>query len=132
MENTTTIFLWLLPIPAYLLGSIPSGILIARRFAAVDIRKEGSGNIGATNVMRLAGVLPGLLTLAADMLKGALPVILAQILTPAAEPNCALYVSAVALAAVCGHMFPFHSGFRGGKGVATWRPGSAAGYPSAL
>ena len=59
---------------AYLLGSIPWGLILARIFARDDIRLKGSGNIGATNVLREAGVLPGLLTLAADFLKGAIPV----------------------------------------------------------
>lgn len=114
-ELEPAVLVWLLPLSAYILGTIPSGVLIARRFTATDIRTAGSGNVGATNVARLAGVLPGLLTLLADGLKGTAAVALVRWLVPAAE----LSVSLAAVAAVCGHMFPFHSGFRGGKGVAT-------------
>ena len=95
----------------YLCGTIPTGVLLARR-AGVDPREAGSRNVGATNVLRTAGVRLGLLTLLGDALKGALPVAAAWRLDPATAP-------AVALAAVLGHVYPATMGFRGGKGVAT-------------
>lgn len=100
---------------AYLLGSIPWGLVLARAFGNIDIRRQGSGNIGATNVARAAGAGLGLATLIADVLKGALPVCLAQRVDPAE----AAWVAA-ALLAFLGHLFPVFTGFRGGgKGVAT-------------
>jgi glycerol-3-phosphate acyltransferase PlsY len=105
---------------AYLLGSIPWGLMLTRVFAAEDIRLQGSGNIGATNVAREAGVLPGLLTLAGDVIKGALPVYLARTAFGAADGSGDVYLAAVALAAFLGHLFPLYLKFRdGGKGVAT-------------
>lgn len=105
---------------AYLLGAIPSGLILARTFASTDIRRKGSGNIGATNVMREVGVIPGLLTLAADVFKGALPVYLTRWGFVAVEGSGDIYLAAVALAAFIGHCFPVYLKFRdGGKGVAT-------------
>ena len=105
---------------AYLLGSVPWGLILTRFFARNDIRSKGSGNIGATNVAREAGALPGLLTLAGDVIKGALPVYLA---CSTFGPPGGLgdpYLAAVALAAFAGHLFPVYLKFRdGGKGVAT-------------
>ena len=98
---------------AYLLGSIPSGLLLAR-LARVDVRRHGSGNIGATNVARTAGARLGAITLAADALKGAVPVLLARWLS--AEPAVP---AGAAVLTVVGHVFPFALGFAGGKGVAT-------------
>lgn len=105
---------------AYLLGSIPCGLILNRIFTREDIRLKGSGNIGATNVTRQSGVIPGLLTLAGDMLKGAIPVYLALVaFGPAGEP-ADLYLATVALAAFFGHLFPVYLKFGdGGKGVAT-------------
>jgi glycerol-3-phosphate acyltransferase PlsY len=105
----------LLLIAAYLLGSIPFGLLIARRFTALDPRTRGSGNIGATNVARTAGRKAGLLTLLADALKGALPVIVAH----AVFPHRPAIAAGAGLLAVTGHIFPLYLGFKGGKGVAT-------------
>jgi glycerol-3-phosphate acyltransferase PlsY len=105
---------------AYLLGSIPWGLILARIFAPEDIRLKGSGNIGATNVTRQAGVLPGLLTLAGDIIKGAIPVYLALVAFGPAGGSADIYPAAVALAAFSGHLFPVYLKFRdGGKGVAT-------------
>lgn len=99
----------------YLLGSIPFGFLVARAARGVDVRAAGSGNMGATNVARVAGVGPGLLVLLLDASKGALAVLLARALLPGV-----LTVQALAgLAAVVGHVAPVWLGFRGGKGVAT-------------
>ena len=105
---------------AYLLGSIPWGLILSRIFARDDIRLKGSGNIGATNVARETGVIPGLLTLAGDILKGAVPVYLALLAFGPADGSGDVYLSAVALAAFSGHLFPVYLKFRdGGKGVAT-------------
>jgi len=110
----------MLPVFAYLLGSIPWGIVLTRLFTSVDIRHEGSGNIGATNVLRIAGPTLGVLTLVGDMLKGAIPVWLVVVL---AAPNGLwgeIYISLVALAAFSGHLYPVYMRFeKGGKGVAT-------------
>lgn len=105
---------------AYLLGSIPWGLILTRVFASDDIRMKGSGNIGATNVAREAGILPGLLTLVGDVIKGALPVYLARTAFGAADGSGDIYLAAVALAAFLGHLYPLYLKFRdGGKGVAT-------------
>lgn len=102
---------------AYLIGSIPTGVLLTTFFAGQDIRKHGSGNIGATNVARVAGLKLGLLTLALDLLKGAGPVCLAGLFGPG-RPEVSMTLAA--LAAVAGHLYPVYSRFQGGgKGVAT-------------
>lgn len=112
---------WLISIPlAYLLGSIPFGYLLVRIFRHEDIRKTGSGNIGATNVARSGAKGLGILTLILDALKGFLAVIIAQrIAEPYGFPQAYDIAAAAALAAVLGHCFPVWLGFRGGKGVAT-------------
>ncbi|MDQ3262536.1 MAG: glycerol-3-phosphate 1-O-acyltransferase PlsY [Myxococcota bacterium] len=99
----------------YLLGSIPFGVLIARWKAGIDPRSGGSGNIGATNVARVAGKKLGVLTLLLDAGKGALAVGLAVLLFPDQPRLHAL----VGLAAFLGHVFPPWLRFKGGKGVAT-------------
>jgi acyl phosphate:glycerol-3-phosphate acyltransferase len=99
---------------AYLLGAVPFGLLIARLRAGVDLRQVGSGNIGATNVLRAVGKGAAALTLLLDLAKGALAVLVARALGASA-----LGVALVAVAAVLGHVFPVFLGFRGGKGVAT-------------
>ena len=105
---------------AYLLGSIPWGLILARQFGAVDIRQAGSKNIGATNVLRTAGPGLGILTLVGDLSKGALPVWLAVKMSGHPELLNATYVSAVALCAFVGHLYPVFLKFKtGGKGVAT-------------
>jgi len=98
---------------AYVCGSVPSGVFFARR-SGVDIRRSGSGNIGATNVARSAGMRPALLTLLVDVAKGFLPTFAAQILL--ATPWT---VALVGCAAVFGHIFSLFLRFSGGKGVAT-------------
>lgn len=99
---------------AYLVGSVPSGLWVARRIAGWDVRERGSGNIGATNVLREAGVVPGLLTLGLDVGKGAAAVLAARAMASGASiPDLA------GLAAMLGHVFPPWLGFRGGKGAAT-------------
>lgn len=105
---------------AYLLGSVPFGLIIAKKFASVDIRAEGSGNIGATNVRRVAGTAPGFLTFACDFLKGAIPVYIAALLTENKGSCAELYLSVTAIAAFWGHLYPVFLKFKGGgKGVAT-------------
>ena len=99
---------------AYLLGSIPFGVVIARAQGGVDLRRVGSGNIGATNVLRAVGKGAAALTLLADIGKGALSVALGRWLGVAAP-----VLATIALAAVGGHLFPVFARFRGGKGVAT-------------
>ena len=109
-----------LPVFAYLVGSVPWGLVLTKIFSSVDIRQNGSGNIGATNVRRLAGNTLGALTLAGDILKGALPVWLAVNITVPGNPLGDIFVSLVALAAFSGHLYPVYTKFRqGGKGVAT-------------
>jgi acyl phosphate:glycerol-3-phosphate acyltransferase len=99
---------------AYLLGSIASAILICRLFSLSDPRSEGSGNPGATNVMRLHGKKAAILTLAGDVLKGAIPILLAKVMG-----SSELIVALCGLAAFLGHLFPLFFKFKGGKGVAT-------------
>jgi glycerol-3-phosphate acyltransferase PlsY len=105
----------LLLLTCYLLGTIPFGIIFARIFGARDVRKAGSGNIGATNVARVAGPIPGILTLLADVAKGALAVWLAAYSTHSSSE----WMMLAGLAALLGHCFPVWLGFKGGKGVAT-------------
>lgn len=124
-ENPLTYGLWA---AAYLLGSVPWGLVLARVFWKIDIRRQGSGNIGATNAARVGGAGLGLATLAGDLLKGLLPVWLAQRL----EPAEAAWVAA-ALLAFLGHLFPVFTRFRGGgKGVATAIGGFLMLAPGAL
>jgi len=100
---------------AYLIGAIPCGVLLTRFFGGGDIRSAGSGNIGATNVYRVAGKKLGILTLLGDALKGALPVAIAKFGLLLPEWG----IAAVAVAAFLGHCYPIYLGFKGGKGVAT-------------
>ncbi|VAV84176.1 Acyl-phosphate:glycerol-3-phosphate O-acyltransferase PlsY (EC 2.3.1.n3) [hydrothermal vent metagenome] len=99
---------------AYLLGSIPMGLIVVRLCGGVDPRGVGSGNIGATNVGRTSGKKAGIITLIADALKGVIPVGVA-IYLGAGE----FVIAEVGLLAILGHMFSVYLGFRGGKGVAT-------------
>ena len=99
---------------AYVLGSVPWGLVIARTFCGLDPRESGSRNTGATNVARLCGFKWGVVTLLCDVLKGAVPVWLAFRVN--ASP---VFVSIVALACVLGHVFSCFMKFRGGKAVAT-------------
>jgi glycerol-3-phosphate acyltransferase PlsY len=99
----------------YLSGSIPFGVLLTRWFAGKDVRAGGSGNIGATNVARVAGKKLGAIVLVLDALKGAVPVMLAMRELPGAY----LVHAGVGLAAFLGHVFPIWLKLKGGKGVAT-------------
>ena len=106
-------------IAAYLLGSIPFGIMIGRFFGHIDVSKVGSGNIGAANVAREAGVKWGLLTLVLDALKGFMPVALAYHSIGQAVDTTEGLVGIVGMAALLGHQFPIYNRFKGGKGIAT-------------
>lgn len=97
----------------YILGSVPTGYLVGRAFG-VDVRDVGSGNIGTANVLRAAGKWPAVLTLAGDMLKGLVPVVVARLST-----ENEWLIAAVAFAAVVGHCWPVFLRFKGGKAVAT-------------
>ena len=101
-------------VAAYLLGSISFAIVLVRVFRGVDVRHEGSGNAGATNVLRTSGKPLATLTMLLDVGKGTLAVLLMQAVTY--DPH---WLGAAAAAAVLGHVFPVWFGFRGGKGVAT-------------
>lgn len=98
---------------AYLLGSIPTGLLLAKA-SGVNIRETGSGNIGATNVYRTLGRKVGIMTLIGDCLKGLIPVLIAKQL---GLPE--VWIAATGLAAFLGHVYTVFLGFKGGKGVAT-------------
>ena len=106
---------------AYLLGSVPFGYLLVRMFRHEDIRAFGSGNIGATNVMRTGSRGLGAATFVLDVLKGSTSVLLGGVIAAALAPSLALRdaQALAALFAVIGHMFPVWLRFRGGKGVAT-------------
>lgn len=108
----------LLLIAAYLIGSISFAVVVSRVFGMADPRTYGSGNPGATNVLRSGNKLAAALTLAGDAFKGWLAVVLATAIAPAAGLD-ALAVPAAALAAFLGHLFPIFLRFKGGKGVAT-------------
>lgn len=103
----------LLILCGYVLGSVPTGILVGRAYG-VDVRQVGSGNIGTANVLRAAGRGAAIATLAGDMVKGIIPVLIARALS---ESDWVL--AGVGLAAVAGHCWPIFLRFKGGKGVAT-------------
>jgi glycerol-3-phosphate acyltransferase PlsY len=106
-------------IGAYLLASIPFGLVISQRVAKLDITKAGSGNIGAANVSREVGLTWGILTLLADALKGFIPVVLSLYLLGSSTEMQVALGGSVGLVALLGHQFPIYNRFRGGKGVAT-------------
>ncbi len=106
---------------AYLLGSIPTAVWIGKRLHNIDVREHGSGNAGATNVIRVLGWKTGLPVLLIDLAKGWLSSMMPLILH-AAEPGSAMLTNlqiASGLCAIAGHILPIFAGFRGGKGVAT-------------
>ena len=101
-------------VAAYLIGSIPFALILARRYGAADLRLVGSGNLGAANVMRASGVTAGVIVALLDMAKGAASVWIAERLGPGP-----LLPAAAGVAAIVGHVYPIWLRFRGGKGVAT-------------
>lgn len=105
---------------AYLVGSLPFGLLIARVVKGIDIRQHGSGNIGATNVTRVIGAKWGAVCFLLDVLKGGVPVwLFPHLLLAVDDPSRDHWRVAAGLLAIIGHMFPIWLGFQGGKGVAT-------------
>jgi len=117
---------WLLTLLAYLIGSLSFAILLSRLAGMPDPRAGGSGNPGATNMLRLAGKRLAICTLFGDLLKGLLPVLLAASLDMSVQQQ-----AWIGLAAVCGHLYPLYFRFRGGKGVATAAGALLALYPPA-
>ena len=112
----------------YLSGSLASAVIVCRIMKLPDPRREGSGNPGATNVLRLGGKQAAALTLAGDALKGAIPVLLAHLLT-----DSPTVLAGTAVAAFVGHLYPVFFQFKGGKGVATaFGAVAALLYPVAL
>jgi glycerol-3-phosphate acyltransferase PlsY len=105
----------------YLLGSVPTGLILSRLFSKVDPRAKGSKNIGATNVFRTAGKTLGILTLIGDVVKGAAPIWIAIQwgLTDRWGVSADVWIAVVGLSPFLGHVFPIFLGFKGGKGVAT-------------
>ncbi len=101
---------------AYIIGAIPTGLLLSKVFKTKDLRKIGSGNIGATNALRTGNKTFAALTLLGDVAKGAIALSLIKDFMPNITPE--LFYGA-ALAAIIGHIYPFWLGFKGGKGVAT-------------
>lgn len=122
------IFDIVLPALGYLCGSLASAVIVCRAMKLPDPRKQGSGNPGATNVLRFGGKLAAGLTLAGDVLKGVVPVLLAHLISGSPAT-----VASTAVAAVLGHMYPVFFQFKGGKGVATaFGAVAAMVYPVAL
>jgi glycerol-3-phosphate acyltransferase PlsY len=112
---------------AYLIGSVPFAFILARRWGGADLRLLGSGNVGAANVLRTAGLRAGVVVALLDVAKGVASVLLAQRLA-----NGGAAPAAAGLAAVVGHVYPIWLGFRGGKGVATACGAFAMLTPAAL
>ena len=112
MNNTLFIFIL---IAVYLIAAIPTGVVLARLMGSEDVRQKGSGNIGATNVYRVAGKLAGVLTLVGDTLKSFLPLLAYKSwMTPTATQ-----LGVACCVAIIGHCYPIYLKFRGGKGIAT-------------
>ncbi len=112
----------ILIIASYLIGSIPFGVIVGRA-RGVDIRKHGSGNIGASNVLRLLGPGPAAAVFAGDVLKGVIPVVAGRVLLGGglapAQHHADVWLLGIALAAILGHTFSAFLGLRGGRAVAT-------------
>lgn len=113
VANSLTVYA--IPLDAYFLGSIPFGLILAKLFGGRDVRKAGSGNIGATNVARVVGPIAGILTLLLDAAKGAFAVVLAARLTG----ENATWMMVASFFVLLGHCYPVWLKFKGGKGVAT-------------
>lgn len=109
------LFLLLIGVATYLVAAIPTGLVLSRLLGYDDVRHKGSGNIGATNVYRVAGKLPGVLTLLGDILKGLLPLLLIERLLAPTPAQLGL----LGVVAIVAHCYPVYLRFRGGKGVAT-------------
>jgi acyl phosphate:glycerol-3-phosphate acyltransferase len=116
MPTSSVTILLIVVLGAYLLGSIPFGLIFAKLFAGKDIREHGSGNIGAANVSRVVGPAAGIATLLFDVAKGAVAVWLAESLTGSHQADPIMFAG---IAALLGHCFSVWLRFKGGKGVAT-------------
>ncbi len=117
---TSFLFTALFALASYLLGSVPTGLILAKLFAKTDIRSMGSGNIGATNAARLLGRKLGGLTLLGDLLKGFVPVYIGSLYFADTHGRADyLVLSIFGFSAFLGHLFPVYLKFKGGKGVAT-------------
>jgi len=114
MADSSIVLLIVWPLAAYLIGSISSAVIVAKLFRLDDPRETGSGNPGATNVLRSGNKLAAALTLLGDLAKGIIPVILAQ-----HYQQTVPIIALVAIAAFMGHLYPVFLKFKGGKGVAT-------------
>lgn len=114
LKNTILLILF-----SYLVGSISTGVVLSRLFGKGNLQKEGSKNIGATNVSRLMGKKWGILTLLGDMLKGMIPIWIGWRITGGSGESATIIICFIAFAVFLGHLFPIFLGFRGGKGVAT-------------
>ncbi len=130
----TAIYIVLEILAAYLLGSVSSAVWIGKLLYGVDVRQHGSGNAGATNVIRVLGYKAGIPVMLVDVFKGWLAVQLAVWLpVPDLSSEMMVYVRiGMAIAAVLGHVFPVYSGFKGGKGVGTIAGAGISLFPLAL
>jgi glycerol-3-phosphate acyltransferase PlsY len=115
------IYLIIILVVSYLLGSIPSSVWIGKAFYGIDIREHGSGNAGTTNTFRVLGKKPGIMVFLIDVIKGVIPVLLPLFFINQLPlwGELSLYQVFSGVLAVVGHIFPVFAGFRGGKGVAT-------------
>lgn len=129
-----TLYLILLVVLAYMIGSIPTSVWISRAFYKLDLREHGSGNAGATNTIRILGWKAGVPVLLFDVFKGWLAVYMIYFFFPdTSSPSEMIWIKiALATAAVLGHIFPVYIGFKGGKGVATLLGVGIALYPVAV
>jgi len=107
----------LMTLISYLIGSLPTGYLVTKRILGTDIRQHGSGNVGATNVARKLGFRMGALVALVDIFKGLIPVMIARVFLPDAQPAYLFYI--IGIAAILGHDNSIFLKFDGGKGVAT-------------
>ena len=130
----TVIYILLEILVAYLLGSVSSAVWIGKLLYGIDVRQHGSGNAGATNVIRVLGYKAGIPVLLVDVFKGWLAVQIAiWIPVPGLSSEIMIYVRiGMALAAVMGHVFPVYSGFKGGKGVGTVAGAGISLFPLAI
>ncbi len=105
----------------YMIGSIPTAYIFARKLKGIDIRQHGSGNVGSTNAMRVLGKIPGIATLILDMFKGFIMVVLSRYyaLNYIHGMDPYMFVAICAFVTICGHNWPVYIKFKGGKGVAT-------------
>ncbi|MDR1773829.1 MAG: glycerol-3-phosphate 1-O-acyltransferase PlsY, partial [Clostridioides sp.] len=110
---------FLIAIISYLLGNISTSYIISKKISGVDIRTQGSGNAGSTNVLRTHGIKAGVATFLGDVLKGLLSVIIAGFIGSLIGINIEIAKYLAVVFVVCGHNWPVFMGFRGGKGVAT-------------